>query len=228
MEGEVQIDEKKAKRQAQMAKAREARRKNIEERKSAADAPKAVVSDDTERITFFTEMDIDRKGRLRASYPFYMDRKRMDRNKEELRRYRGMVERGEVPAEYTGEVMERIRAYETEIHYMEEHMPKITKNLKKIRKYRDDLQDIIAPSMFEKKEMIDGIVDPNEEARRMSEPVIAVPDHLRQFISDNGGRISKQGKACRDDLVRVWQMCQDSFIQAGEFVHTDAEVLRKR
>jgi hypothetical protein len=203
-----------------------ARRAKKAEKKAIKAAPAVKVKEEG-KITFFTEMDIDSKGRMKSSYPFYFNTKRMDEAKEEYRRLKGMIDRREVPSEYTGEVMAKINAYEAEMAAIERNKPRV-QDIGRIKKYRDGLEEVIKPTMFTKKDMIDGLVDPNEEARRMSEPTIPVPAELRELLVNNGGKLSSDGKASRDDLTRTWQMCQWHLRNAGEYTSLDAEYLRQR
>ena len=223
----------------QISEAEKAKRKAVGERmkagklakeaarKAKASAPAVKIDKEEGKITFFTEMDIDSKGRMKSSYPFYFNTKRMEEAKEEYRRLKGMIDRHEVPSEYTGEVMSKINAYEAEMAAIERNRPRV-QDIGRIKKYRDQLQDVIAPTMFTKKEMVDGLVDPNEEARRMAEPIIPVPQELRELLANNGAKLTKEGKASRDDLTRTWQMCQWHIREAGEWVNLDAESLRQR
>ena len=222
---------KKEKGRLQAQRMRDAQKRKRAERALKAveitPAPAIKVNNDSDKVTFFTEIDLDAKGNPKASYPFYFNKKRMDEVREEYKRLKGMIDRREVPPEYTGEVMEKIRAHETEMAAIEKHKPNV-KNIDKIRKYRDELEEAIKPTMFTSSEMKDGLVDPNEEARRMTEPIISVPQDIRELIANNGGKLSKDGKASRDDLTRTWQMCQWHLREHGEYVNLDAESLRKR
>jgi hypothetical protein len=174
-----------------------------------------------EPISFFTEMDLDKDGNIKASYPFYFNKRRMENSKMDLNRLERMVENKEVPNEFIGDVMDKIRNYKKELEALERYTPKAAKNLDRIKKLSDTLKDYIAPSLFTRREMNLGLVDPHEESTRMSEPKISVNSETAAAVVKNGGRVDN-GKVSRDDLTRLYQMCQHSLGEPG-----DVEYLRK-
>lgn len=210
-------EELKKKRQENMAKARAARGKK-KDILSVDNVPKAVAD---EPISFFTEMDLDKDGNIKSSYPFYFNKNRMEKSKMDLKRLERMIENREVPQEYIGDVNDKIRNYKKELEALDRYTPKVAKNLDRIKKLSDNLKEYIAPSLFTRREMNLGLVDPHEEATRMSEQKISVNSETAEAIVKNGGHVAN-GKVSRDDLTRLYQMCQFHLEEPG-----DVEYLRK-
>jgi hypothetical protein len=177
---------------------------------------------ETAEITFFTELDYNAKGQLKSVYPFYHNTKVMDDAREDLRRMEKSVASNSVPSEYLPQTMEMIKSTKTLLDTYEAHLPALRKNIDGVIKTRDILSSIIAPSLFTRKEMSLGLVDPHEEARRMAEPCIDVPQELRSIAAKNGVMMDKKHKASRNDISRLYQMCQR---ELGE--PADVEYLRR-
>jgi hypothetical protein len=177
---------------------------------------------ETAEICFFTEIDYDSKGNLRAVYPFYHNLKVMEDARDNLRRMERSVDRGDIPKDYLPQTMNMIKETKVMIDTYESHLPSIKKNIDGVKRTRDILADVIAPTLFTRREMSLGLVDPHEEARRMAEPCIDVPQDLRAIAAKNGVMMDNRNRASRNDISRLYQMCQR---ELGE--PADVEYLRK-
>lgn len=177
---------------------------------------------ETAEINFFTEIDYNSKGQLKSVYPFYHNTKVMDDARESLRRMEKSVERGDVPAQYMPETMSMIKNTKDMLEAYESHLPSLERNIDMVVSVRNKLVELIAPTLFTRREMTLGLVDPHEEAKRMAEPIIEVPKELRGIAVKNGVMLDKRGKASRNDLSRLYQMCQRKLGEPG-----DVEYLRK-
>lgn len=218
---EIKKETAKANRQAAMIRARAARGK-VKEVASEVSAPAIKASVDDTAINFFTEIDLDKNGNPKASYPFYHNPRHLEEIKEDKRRLEKAIASGFVDADHLPEAKQRISQYATQLEALEKHMPAMEKNIDRIDKMSKSLSDVIAPSMFTRKEMRDGLVDPHEEARRMSEPIIILPSEICSTAIKNGIPVGKDRKVSRDNAVRLWQMCQRKLDRSP-----DAEYLRR-
>ena len=223
---EIKKESAKANRVAAMARARAAKKdahlkesnfSKLEEVQTIMSKPK-----DDSSISFMTEIDLDKNGNPKASYPFYQNPRHMEDLKEDKRKLEKAVAAGFVDADHIGEVKSRIAQYGQQLDAYEKHLPEMEKNIDRINKMSKDLADVIAPTMFTRKEMRDGLVDPHEDARRMSEPIIELPKELCETAIRNGVRVDSSRKVSRDGATRLWQMCQRKL--GGS---TDAEYLRR-
>ena len=177
---------------------------------------------ETAEINFFTEIDYNAKGQLKSVYPFYHNTKVMDDARESLRQMEKSVASGVIPGEYLPSTMNMIKETKTMLETYEAHLPTLERNIDMVVKVRDQLANIIAPSLFTRREMSLGLVDPHEEAKRMSEPVLDVPKELRGIAVKNGVMLDKKNRASRNDMSRLYQMCQRKL---GE--PADVEYLRQ-
>ena len=222
---EIKKEQAKQNRVNAMARARAAKKSKVQEVsevKEVTSAPAIKVSEDNSAINFFTEIDLDKNGNPKASYPFYYNPRQIEELKEDKRRLEKAVANGFVDADHMPEAQTRISQYTLQLEAIEKHKPEMEKNIDRIDKMSKSLADVIAPSMFTRKEMREGLVDPHEEARRMSEPVVTLPPEVCETAIKNGIPVGKDRKVSRDGAVRLWQMCQRRLDRSP-----DAEYLRR-
>jgi hypothetical protein len=173
-------------------------------------------------IMFFTEADLDPKGRIKHQYPVYFNRKQKDDIQEEIRRLKTGIDKKLFPDGVMGEAREKLRKAEDALERMETMRPDFEKHKDRIAKLRDELGTGISDSLFTRDEMKKGLADAHEEARRMSEPVITLSPSAAGVAVQNGIRITGDRKVSRTDATRLWQMSREAL---GEM--RDVEVLRR-
>jgi hypothetical protein len=206
-----------------LSRARAAKKSKVQETMNSSFTSVEIKSSkDDSAINFFTEIDLDKNGNPKASYPFYHNPRQIEEIKEDRRKLEKAVAAGFVDADHLPEAKTRIEQYTRQLEAIEKHKPEMEKNIDRIDKMSKSLADAIAPSMFTRKEMHDGLVDPHEEARRMSEPVITLPQELCSTFIKNGIPVGGDRKVSRDSAVRIWQMCQRRLDRSP-----DAEYLRR-
>jgi hypothetical protein len=177
---------------------------------------------DNSAINFFTEIDLDKNGNPKASYPFYQNPRQLEEIKEDKRKLEQAVAKGFVDTDHLPEIQGRINQYSKQLEALEKHNPDMTKNIDRIDKTSKALAEVISPLMFTRKEMREGLVDPHEEARRMVEPCVELPKEVCETAIKNGVPVGSDRKVSRDNAVRLWQMCNRTLGKS-----TDAEYLRR-
>jgi hypothetical protein len=140
---------------------------------------------------------------------------------EEIRRLETGLDNNYFPKERIGEVREQLKKAKEAHEKALSINPHFEKNRDTISKMVDELGDNIGRSMFSRSEMMKGLADAHEEARRITEPVIELSPRVAGIARENG--ITLHGrKVTRTDAVRLWQLGRYAL---GET--KNAEVLRR-
>ncbi len=176
---------------------------------------------DDETIQFFTEMDIDSKGRIKHTYPIYFERLQEQDIREEIRRTETGLENKYYSGAGIGEARERLKKAKDSLDKLLEIRPKFDKQKDSINRLTKELATVITPSMYRRKDVSKGLVDAHQEARKMVEPVITLTPWAQKVAITNGIRV-KDGKVSRDDASRLWQMGREAL---GE--ERNIEILRR-
>lgn len=184
--------------------------------------PKAVDIQDEDSIQFFTEMDINSKGKIKNTYPVYFERLQEQDIKEEIKRIETGIENKYYTGATIGEARERLKKAQDSLDRMQEIRPKFEKQKDAISKLSRELADAITPAMYRRKDIEKNLVDAHEEAKRMTEPVISLTPFSAKVAADNGIRVTG-GKVSRDDATRLWQISREAL---GE--SRNVELLRKQ
>jgi hypothetical protein len=219
---EMRKAEIKNKRLAALARARDAKRMADKFPKDQAPAIKVNPGSDSP-IIFFTESDIDPvTKKIKNTYPTYFNRKQRDDLEEEIRKMeKGLSNNYYHPGDVPG-VKENLKKAKNSLEKIHEHAPVFEKRKDDIYRMTKDLGGVIGDSMFTRSDMMKGLADAHEEARRMSEPVIEVNPVMAGIAVANGMLVSGDRKMTRNDAIRLWQLGRKSL---GEMC--DAETLRR-
>lgn len=178
-----------------------------------------------EGVTFFGA--VDRKGKkadgeIGSSYPAWYDQRKIEDLQNTIQIQEGMIERSEIQPEALMRAKAELERDKKLLATIEASKPKLKdKDLDSLKKNRDEIEKQIAESMFTKKQMFDGLADPHEEARRMSQPVIKVDP---AFAAACGLKVDSNGKVSRNHATKLWQIAQ-SYL--GDDRGTNVEALRR-
>jgi len=186
-----------------------------------ADAVTAVENEEGS-IQFFTEMDLDPKGRIKNTYPVYFERNQEQDIKEEIRRIETGIENRYYTGATMGEAMERLKKAKESLDRIQAIRPQFEKQKDSISKFVKELATEISPAMYRRKELAKNLVDAHEEAKKMVEPVIRLTPWSAKVAHDNGIRVT-DGKISRDDATRLWQMGREALGESRnvEFLRRD-------
>lgn len=181
-----------------------------------------IEKDALEKVEFFGKSDMNSKGGRASEVPAWYLRQ----NKEELEQSIETAERQlrneEIPQQNKPEHIAKLEKMKVKMDRINEETPNYSGASKdRVSKSTEDLGSKIAEAMFTRTEMMKGLADAHEEARRMSEPCIKLNEDQLILAKKAGCRIY-DGKVNRTDAERVWKFCRRSL---GESSNT--EYLRK-
>ncbi len=132
------------------------------------------------------------------------------------------IRNNEVPIEELAYAKEEYRMKKERLDEIKNSKPKLSgRQTDELRKKRDDLSEEITRSKFTRLEMEKGLVDPHEEADRMSEPCINVD---REEFRRMGIPVGTNGKVSRSKAEMGWKMMNGLL---GDGLNVDTETLRR-
>lgn len=181
-----------------------------------------IVKDGKESIEFFGKVDRDEKGNIRSTVPSWY----LDQHKEELGNSidyaENQLQRGLVPESEKPLHTERLRQMKKKMDDINESHPRFDDNTKDfIDKSTKGLGKKITDAMFSRSDMMKGIADAHEEARRMADPCIELNKEELMLAEKAGCRVDK-GRVSRTDAERMWKFGRKAL---GESSNT--ELLRR-
>ncbi len=149
-----------------------------------------------EGITFFGEVDINKKGQIASEYPAWYFDNHIEEMKETIATRERALERNAVPPPEIPLFKEKLKAEKERLEKIVSSKPKLTAKQKdELAKEYKHLKKEIRDSMFTRSEMKLGIASPHEEARRMVEASIPINPVLaeKMGVPVRGGKISRKG-----------------------------------
>jgi hypothetical protein len=233
-------EQKKQQARERMAKAREARNKRVKPKPKVKLSPSIKLGDPIPRpvpeapvikvdkssdepIVFFTEADIDpNTKKIKNTYPTYFNRKQRDDLEEEIRKMEKGLANNYYQQGDIGKVRDTLAKARASLDKIQEYAPVFEKQKDRIHEMNKDLEERIRPSMFTRSDMMKGLADAHEEARRMSEPIIELSPEMAGTALANGMNVHPGNRVSRDTAIRLWQFGRKAL---GEM--TDAESLRR-
>ena len=165
----------------------------------------AKVLDD---INFFGS--VDRKGKredgaVTSEYPAFYFHTQYDELKENTEKAERQIELGLIPASELPYAKAQVKRNRERMEDIQKSNPKLSGPQKdEVYSVYKDLADQISDSMYTRSDMKKGLVDAHEEARRMSEPIIAIPGKEKFF--HNMGIKAIGGKISRNDASRAYKI----------------------
>lgn len=177
------------------------------------------------KVTFFTESDIDSKGRIINTYPTYFNRKQHEDLEEDIRRYNAMIAQSDGNPTLRGHVgvfREKLKECKSRLEAMDKVRPEFKRNADTINKMTVELGEKIGESMFTRSDMMKGLADAHEEARRMSEPVIKLTPEMAGIAKANGISFDRNRCISRNAATRLWQLGREALREPR-----NAEMLRR-
>jgi len=173
-----------------------------------------------DKVTFFTEMDMNAKGQIVASLPTWYNRQLMENIKEEIRRDEASITNGYVPEVSMGEFKEGLNKKKEKLFKIEDALKTIEKRIGK-----DFVTGLVGKRDSEKGLLGDKIADatPSEyddnrrlsdahtQAQRWDTPCISLTDDEKRLVRMSNGRIV-DGKTSLVEASIAWKLGR-SFLQ---------------
>lgn len=157
-------------------------------------------------VTFFSETDMNSKGKISSEYPAWYFNTVIDDLKEDIRREEWNLEQNIVPKDQLPVIRDRIKRLKAKLDSVEESRPKfsdIDKN--RLTKTMKELGKEITSKMFTRSQMQKGLADSHMEAKRMTEPSIAVTQEIAEVAKMCNVTIV-DGKLSRKGAEKCWKM----------------------
>jgi hypothetical protein len=180
-----------------------------------------VKVEEEKPITFFSETDIS-KGRISSEYPAWYFRNAVEDLREDIRREEFNLDSGIVPDSSRPQVIERIHRLRDRLDKIEESFPTLSSAQEsKLIKVKNALAKEISSLQFTRSQMVKGLADGHEEARRMITPSISVTPEMAE-VAQACNVQPINGKISRNQAEKIFKIAARYF---GEMSNTEA--LRK-
>jgi len=157
----------------------------------------------TSEIEFFGKVDRDSKGKIISQTPAWAMHTHIDELKEGIASKRRSIDRGLIDDAQVPYLKNEILREEGKLRSIEESRPKLTaKDTDSIHKSYEGLGSAIKETLFSRDEMMKGLADAGEEARRMVNPIIKVDPKL----AESCGVKTYRGKVSRNGASKMFQI----------------------
>jgi hypothetical protein len=188
-------------------------------------AKKEVVEPKTE-FQFFGEVDLNKKGQHSSDMPAWTFTQLIEDLEYDVRVNEINLEDTSLGPEARGKLLSKSKEMKERLDNIKSSKPKVDNDVVHSVVGSDmsggSLGDKIAESMFTRDQMMKGIAEPREEARRMTEPIIKLEGREREMALGCGVKPNREGKVSRDEAIKVWKIGRKYL---GEL--SNAELLRK-
>ena len=218
--GEQMSEEKKAEFKAKIAKGkaeakakREAAQGNTEEAspiildtniEAAQKEAVAPVIKTSSKIMWFTEVDLNDKGRVANDMPAYYDYKNIEELGEKIRNLEVGLEDGLFIGPKKREKSKQLDMLKNRLNKINEGKPKLTGAEKdQVYKAVQDLEKSIREKSCSYDEAWKQTADPQEEARMMVKPCIKIPNEMVGDYAKQRGFNIKDGMISRDHAKMI-------------------------
>lgn len=170
-------------------------------------------------IEFFGKVDRAKDGSIGSEIPAWMLETHIEELRESVAQKERMIASGDVPASEVPYLRESYKKEKERLEEIEISKPKLSaEQIDGLHKAHKKVGEQIAESMFSRDEMMKGLADAHEEARRMVKPIIAVDPELARACNVP----VVDGKVSRNGAIKIWKI-------AGKYLGegTNPEALRK-
>lgn len=176
----------------------------------------------TMSMKLFGKDDCDQFGKVKSEYPVWYYSVHIDDLEESVASDKRRLNRGEVLASTAATFKADLARKEQKLNDIKSNTPTLSvKERDLLNKLRKELEPKIADSLFSRSDMMKGLADGHEEARRMVKNIIPVEPDLAKFLGFCNCNVVK-GKASRNALAKAFKLTGKLL---GE--STNIEILRK-
>jgi hypothetical protein len=158
------------------------------------------------KMEFFGSVDKDVRNNVTSEYPAWYFATHLDNMTEEHDSLIRRMERGEIPLDHLPYARQEASAIKERIDEIKSSKPVIRDNERtKLQKLHKDLSKKLSDAMFTRSQMMMGTASANEEARRMTQPIIGVSPELRGMAKACNITPVK-GKITRNEATKIWKI----------------------
>jgi predicted nuclease with TOPRIM domain len=152
----------------------------------------------------------------------FYNRNHVDELREDIQRDEYAIKMGYIKESQLPQVRDRLRTMQNKLDEIENSIPKLSSKKKDELKHTlDYLGEEIKNKMFTRTDMMKGIADSHEEAKRMVTPSITVTPEVMQFAKACNVQVT-DGKISRDGASKIWKIGRRVLDE-----NSDAEELRR-
>lgn len=175
----------------------------IEEREEIV-AKKEVAGD----VTFFTELDMNDKGRINAAYPAWFDRKRIFNLEEDIKRDERAIDNGWVNAASIGEFRTALSKKKEALARVRDAQERIESKIGKdfVHKTVSSLGEKISAAEPSRWENEKGFTNPHDLAEKWNTPCITLTNEERKLARMANIPMSAGGSVTLVGASMAWQM----------------------
>jgi predicted nuclease with TOPRIM domain len=178
------------------------------------------------KISFFSESDIkilkNGKKVIASEYPTWYNREVVDELQEDIRRDEYALRNGFIKESQIPQVRERLKGMQDKLDEINGSLPKLTAKQKDSMKTAIEyLGNEIKDKMFTRDQMVRGLADSYEEAKRMITPSINVTAEVAELAEACNVK-PRSGKISRDEASKIWKISRRSLDEMS-----DCEELRR-
>ena len=189
--------------------------------------PKKEVKATTEEAVFFSESDmyIDKatgKKMISSEYPSWYNRQAIEELEEDMRRDEYALKMGYIKEAQMPVVRDRLKSFKKKLDEIESSFPILSDKKKdEVKLASDYLGNQIRDRMFTRSQMMKGIADSHEEAKRMITPSITVTPEIDELAKACNVTV-RDGKISRDEASKIWKITRRALEESS-----DCEELRR-
>ena len=177
------------------------------------------INETSDGITFYGEVDLNKKGELASFMPAWSYRQLIDDMKEQIDSKKRSIDSGMLDAEVKTRTVEEHRKLKDRYESIISSKPKIDPD--RLTKVAASLGEKISEAMFTSDQMKKGLADAHEEARRMSQPCIKLTDDeaiMAQAAHIKGVKSGQSFIVSRTQAEKLWKLSRKAL---GELANTN-------
>jgi hypothetical protein len=173
-------------------------------------------------VTFFTELDMNDKGKINAAYPAWFDRKRIFNLEEDIRRDEASLANGWVNPASLGEFKSALAKKKEALGRVQEAKDRVEKAIGKdfVRNVAGSLGEKIGQAMPSRYDEEKGFTDPHGLAEKWNSPCITITPEERKLARMANVQVT-DGQVSLVGTTMAWQM-------GRKFLGEDANAERLR
>lgn len=174
-------------------------------------------------VEFFGEVDKGQKGEISSQFPAWYFESHLDELRESIARKERSLKRGDIPPDSIPDTRAELAKEIERLRLIEKSKPTTSDQERNLLwKCYKSLGSKIQDCMFTRSEMMLGTVSAHEEAKRMSQPCIALGKEELALAKGCGVVVDENKMVSRNGASRIFKM-------VGKLIGepTNIEVLRK-